>query len=97
MTAIVDVFAREILDSRGNPTVEVDVTLESGVLGRAAVPCVVGRRGGAPHTHSPLHSIATLLYSRSTLPLSHSKPLSSMTSISYSVMRGSRRGGGRTF
>ena len=38
MTAIVDVFAREILDSRGNPTVEVDVTLESGVLGRAAVP-----------------------------------------------------------
>ena len=38
MTAIVDVFAREILDSRGNPTVEVDVTLETGVLGRAAVP-----------------------------------------------------------
>ncbi len=38
MTAIVDVYAREILDSRGNPTVEVDVTLETGVLGRAAVP-----------------------------------------------------------
>jgi enolase len=38
MTAIVDVFAREILDSRGNPTVEVDVTLETGVLGRAGVP-----------------------------------------------------------
>ena len=38
MTAIVDVFAREILDSRGNPTVEVDVTLESGTLGRAGVP-----------------------------------------------------------
>ena len=38
MTAIVDIEAREILDSRGNPTVEVDVTLESGVLGRAAVP-----------------------------------------------------------
>ncbi|MEK9671580.1 MAG: phosphopyruvate hydratase [Rhodospirillaceae bacterium] len=38
MTVIVDVYAREILDSRGNPTVEVDVTLESGVLGRAAVP-----------------------------------------------------------
>ena len=32
------VFAREILDSRGNPTVEVDVTLECGVMGRAAVP-----------------------------------------------------------
>jgi enolase len=38
MTAIIDITAREILDSRGNPTVEVDVTLESGALGRAAVP-----------------------------------------------------------
>jgi enolase len=38
MSAIVDVIAREILDSRGYPTVEVDVLLESGVLGRAAVP-----------------------------------------------------------
>lgn len=38
MTAIVDIFAREILDSRGNPTLEVDVELESGVRGRAAVP-----------------------------------------------------------
>ncbi len=38
MTAIIDIFAREILDSRGNPTVEVDVTLETGVVGRAAVP-----------------------------------------------------------
>ncbi|MEO5773270.1 MAG: phosphopyruvate hydratase [Sphingomicrobium sp.] len=38
MTAIVDVHARAILDSRGNPTVEVDVTLEDGSLGRAAVP-----------------------------------------------------------
>ncbi len=38
MTAIVDIQAREILDSRGNPTVEVDVRLESGTLGRAAVP-----------------------------------------------------------
>ncbi|MDX2219292.1 MAG: phosphopyruvate hydratase [Burkholderiales bacterium] len=38
MTAIVDVVAREILDSRGNPTVEADVLLESGVIGRAAVP-----------------------------------------------------------
>lgn len=38
MSAIVDVFAREILDSRGNPTVEVEVILESGILGRAAVP-----------------------------------------------------------
>ncbi len=38
MSAIVDVVAREILDSRGNPTVEADVLLESGVMGRAAVP-----------------------------------------------------------
>jgi len=38
MTTIVDVFAREILDSRGNPTVEVDVALEGGSLGRAAIP-----------------------------------------------------------
>jgi enolase len=38
MTAILDVHARQILDSRGNPTVEVDVTLEDGSMGRAAVP-----------------------------------------------------------
>ena len=37
-TTIVDVVAREILDSRGNPTIEVDVELENGILGRAAVP-----------------------------------------------------------
>ena len=38
MTTIIDVLAREILDSRGNPTLEVEVQLESGVIGRAAVP-----------------------------------------------------------
>ena len=38
MTAIVDIIGREILDSRGNPTVEVDVVLEDGAWGRAAVP-----------------------------------------------------------
>ncbi|MBC6439402.1 MAG: phosphopyruvate hydratase [Rhodospirillales bacterium] len=38
MAAIVDIHAREILDSRGNPTIEVDVVLETGVVGRAAVP-----------------------------------------------------------
>src|SRR6201994_2962783 len=38
MTDIVDITAREILDSRGNPTVEVDVVLEDGSFGRAAVP-----------------------------------------------------------
>src|SRR5882724_12728142 len=38
MSSIVDVVAREILDSRGNPTIEADVLLESGAMGRAAVP-----------------------------------------------------------
>ena len=38
MTGIADINAREILDSRGNPTVEVDVMLETGAIGRAAVP-----------------------------------------------------------
>lgn len=38
MSEIIDIYAREILDSRGNPTVEVEVALESGIIGRAAVP-----------------------------------------------------------
>ena len=38
MSAIIDIIGREILDSRGNPTVECDVVLESGAMGRAAVP-----------------------------------------------------------
>ena len=38
MSEIIEVHARQILDSRGNPTLEVDVTLESGAMGRAAVP-----------------------------------------------------------
>ena len=38
MSSIIDIHAREILDSRGNPTVEVDVLLEDGSFGRAAVP-----------------------------------------------------------
>ncbi len=49
MTAIVDIFAREILDSRGNPTIEVDVTLEDGAMGRAAVPS--GASTGAYEAH----------------------------------------------
>jgi enolase len=56
MTEIVDILAREILDSRGNPTVEVDVVLEDGSMGRAAVPSgastgaheAVERRDGDP-------------------------------------------------
>ncbi|MBN2467002.1 MAG: phosphopyruvate hydratase [Deltaproteobacteria bacterium] len=49
MSEIVDVYAREILDSRGNPTVEVDVCLESGAMGRAAVPS-----GASTGTHEAL-------------------------------------------
>ncbi len=49
MSAIVDIKAREILDSRGNPAVEVDVVLESGALGRAAVPS-----GASTGTHEAL-------------------------------------------
>jgi enolase len=56
MSTIIDIHAREILDSRGNPTVEVDVTLEDGTVGRAAVPSgastgaheAVERRDGDP-------------------------------------------------
>src|SRR5947209_12453212 len=48
MTAIVDIIGREILDSRGNPTVEVDVVLEDGTIGRAAVPS--GASTGAHET-----------------------------------------------
>ena len=46
MTAIRDIVAREVLDSRGNPTVEADVVLDSGEVGRAAVPsgASTGRR-----------------------------------------------------
>jgi len=49
MTAIVDIIGREILDSRGNPTVEVDVVLEDGFMGRAAVPS--GASTGAHEAH----------------------------------------------
>src|SRR5947209_12236089 len=56
MTAIADIHGREILDSRGNPTVEVEVTLDTGVTGRAAVPSgastgaheAVEKRDGGP-------------------------------------------------
>ena len=56
MSAIIDITARQILDSRGNPTVEVDVILEDGSMGRAAVPSgastgayeAVERRDGGP-------------------------------------------------
>ena len=40
---ILDVYAREVLDSRGNPTVEVEVTVDGGIMGRAAVPSDGGK------------------------------------------------------
>jgi len=49
MSTIIDIHAREILDSRGNPTVEVDVTLEDGTMGRAAIPS--GASTGAHEAH----------------------------------------------
>src|SRR6266567_1415351 len=57
MSAIVDVVAREILDSRGNPTIEADVVLESGVSGRAAVPsgASTGAKAAAEESTLPLY------------------------------------------
>jgi enolase len=53
MTAIVDIIGREILDSRGNPTVEVDVVLEDGSMGRAATrPAISARACARPWTPS---------------------------------------------
>ena len=49
MTAIIDLHGREILDSRGNPTVEVDVLLDDGSFGRAAVPS--GASTGSHEAH----------------------------------------------
>ena len=65
MTAIIDIYAREILDSRGNPTVEVEVTLETGVMGRAAVPS--GASTGAHEAVEPRHA------GRRAPPLPHAK------------------------
>ena len=61
---IVDVSAREILDSRGNPTVEVEVTLDDGTVGRAAVPSGASTgiyeacelRDGVFSSHNPVSS-----------------------------------------
>ena len=59
MSTIIDIHAREILDSRGNPTVEVDVILEDGTMGRAAVPSGAStgamRRWKNATATSPLH------------------------------------------
>jgi enolase len=52
MSAIADIVAREILDSRGNPTIEVDVILDSGALGRAAPPPARTRRWNCATTTS---------------------------------------------
>ena len=56
MSTIVEVLAREVLDSRGFPTVEVEVTLESGAMGRAIVPS-----GASTGTHEALDSARAYL------------------------------------
>src|SRR5436190_1287221 len=66
MTAIIDIVGREILDSRGNPTVEVDVTLEDGSFGRAAVPS--GASTGA-HDAVELRDVAKAAGESNGLPL----------------------------
>ena len=48
MSVIIDVYGREVLDSRGNPTVEVEVVLEDGAFGRAAVPRALRRALSRP-------------------------------------------------
>ena len=56
MSIIADVHAREILDSRGNPTVEVEVVLESGAFGRAAVPSGISdMRPGSIYQQRRMH------------------------------------------
>ncbi len=50
MSEIVEIFGREVLDSRGNPTVEAEVILASGVIGRAAVPSGAST-GRQPRSH----------------------------------------------
>ena len=70
MTAILDISARQIFDSRGNPTVEVDVVLEDGSMGRAAVPS--GASTGA-HEAVELRDggdryMGTVSYTHLTLP-----------------------------
>ena len=71
MSAIVDVIAREILDSRGLPTVEADVLLESGVLGRAAV--AAGVAGVFMETHP--HPEQALSDGPNAWPLKHMQAL----------------------
>ncbi len=65
MTLIADIHGREIIDSRGNPTVEAEVTLKSGAVGRAAVPSGAstgtGGADGAGGTAVPSFSVLTAL------------------------------------
>ena len=80
MTEIVNIVGREILDSRGNPTVEVEVQLASGASGRAAVPsgastgeheAVELRDGGRPTGHRPAAADSTLVRAARGEPVAH--------------------------
>ena len=64
MTRIEDIYAREILDSRGNPTVEVEVYLEGGAMGRASVPS-----GASTGVHEAVQKLFPLLHLLSKLQL----------------------------
>ena len=63
MSTIVDIHARQILDSRGNPTIEVDVSLADGAFGRAAVPSGAST-GASPCTDAVERSEAQVLFAK---------------------------------
>ena len=73
MTAIVDVHARTVIDSRGNPTVEVDVTLEDGSFGRAAVP----ENAERPPGFASVQEIASPFIGRRNIDTDASLPVTS--------------------
>ena len=70
MTAIIDIIGREILDSRGNPTVEVDVVLEDGTIGRAAVPsgASTGAHEAVELRDGDKHAISARACARRSMP-----------------------------
>ena len=77
---IEEVYAREILDSRGNPTVEVEVTTDEGIVGRAAVPS--GASTGAHEAVELRTAIPTAIWARA-----YSRPLPTSTKSSPPSLR----------
>ena len=96
MSTIIDIHAREILDSRGNPTVEVDVYLEGGAMGRAAVPSGAStgaheaneKRDGDKGERDHIHRIATdLMPGLKDLPVTSAACVASFTNRTRSTQR----------